>query len=212
MLLHYYASFLGIDLSRHCLHRGLFSCLFVFIKVLALVIVLSFTDINPCWDTCKAQYWSKLEDYLSSTVGRLVPNSTLPWDCLHNNSHTEIWFIYFYIVQNNSCELIDKAIFCSSSAYARLRESISNQMFPGQSLIQCLFLSNLCLLVILLNRTWSSHFWTSSFLCLIADAVLVPSANDTIGWVPSESKASLAYYPANCMKSSVHLASLFIRG
>lgn len=80
-------------------------------------------------------------------------------------------------------------------------------MFHGQSHIQCLFPSALCLQVIPLNRTWRSRFCSSSFLRLGADAVPVPSVNDSIGCIPSEPKASLAYHPANRTKSSVHLAS-----
>lgn len=193
--------------------RSLFVCLFVFMKCSSCLLLTWIPagtpvkhSIGRSWkNICEAQTVVSFQIQPFHRTAR-APTVTLKSDSL----------VSFHIIQNNSCELKDKATFCnrfcSSTAHARLRESISNQMFHEQSLICCLFLSTLCLPVILCSRTWSSHFCTSSFLGLAADAVPVPSVNDTIGWVPSESEAGLAYHPANCMKSSVHLASLFIQG
>lgn len=36
--------------------------------------LLSFSCLHPCWDTCKAQYCSKLKEYLRSTVVLQIQN------------------------------------------------------------------------------------------------------------------------------------------
>lgn len=112
------------------------------------MLFLSFTDLNSCWDTCKAQYWSKLEEYLRSTavsfqIQPFCRTARATAVTLKSDS-----LVSFRIIRNNSGELKDKATFCnrfcSSSANVRLRESISNQMFHERSFICCLFLSTLC--------------------------------------------------------------------